>query len=139
MEIVERDPKEKADRKLLNLGHTFGHGVEAAGNFAKYTHGEAVAVGLAFAFRLARRMGRVGDAAVETVEAALHGAKLPTRVPPPTARRAAQLMGYDKKRTAGGLMWVLPRGSGASWDVEWDVPADPRAVEETVKEIGVRR
>jgi 3-dehydroquinate synthase len=139
MEIVEKDPKEKADRKLLNLGHTFGHGVEAAGNFAKYTHGEAVAVGLAFAFRLARRMGRVGDAAVETIEAALHGAKLPTRVPPPTARRAAQLMGYDKKRTAGGLMWVLPRGSGASWDVEWDVPADPRAVEETVKEIGVRR
>jgi 3-dehydroquinate synthetase len=136
MEIVEKDPKEKADRKLLNLGHTFGHGVEAAGRFSKYTHGEAVAVGLAFAFRLARAMGRVDDAAVDAVEAALAGAKLPARVPPAVARRAAQLMAYDKKRTASGLTWVLPRGEGLRWEVEWDVAADPRAIEETVRIIG---
>jgi 3-dehydroquinate synthase len=139
MEIVEQDPKERAERKLLNLGHTFGHGVEAAGSFSKYTHGEAVAVGLAFAFRLARRMGRVDDAAVRAVEEALAGARLPTRVPPAVARRAAQLMGYDKKRTASGLMWVLPRRRGASWEVEWDVAADPHALELTVKEIGAAR
>ena len=58
VDVVREDPNEKGARKLLNLGHTFGHGVEAAGAFRRYSHGEAVAVGLAFAFRLARRMGR---------------------------------------------------------------------------------
>jgi 3-dehydroquinate synthase len=139
MEIVEKDPKEKADRKLLNLGHTFGHGVEAAGRFSRYTHGEAVAVGLAFAFRLARSMGRVDDSAVALIEAALEGARLPTRVSPALAKRAAELMGYDKKRTAGGLMWVLPRGRGDRWIVEWDVAADAGAVAAAVKEIGEAR
>jgi 3-dehydroquinate synthase len=137
VEVVERDPSEKGERKLLNLGHTFGHGVEAAGGFARYTHGEAVAVGLAFAFRLARAMGRVDAAAPQAIEAVLATAGLPTSVPRDVARRAARLMGYDKKRTADGLRWVLPRGWGdASWVVEWDVAADPGAVERTVKEIG---
>jgi 3-dehydroquinate synthetase len=139
LEVVERDPTEQGERKLLNLGHTFGHGVEAAGEFSKFTHGEAVAVGLSFAFRLARRMGRVDDAAVEAVDGLLAAARLPSAVPTATARRAAQLMGYDKKRSRGGrLLWVLPRGAGRGWEVDWDVQADPRAVEETVKEVGAR-
>jgi 3-dehydroquinate synthetase len=136
LEVVERDPAEKGARKLLNLGHTFGHGVEAAGRFERYTHGEAVAVGLAFAFRLAANLGRIGPLAVAELETALAAAGLPVRVAPNVARRAASLMGYDKKRTAAGLQWVLPRAKGASWEVEWDVPADARAVEETVRDIG---
>jgi 3-dehydroquinate synthase len=135
VEVVERDPKERGERKLLNLGHTFGHGVEAAGGFSKFTHGEAVAIGLAFAFRLARRMGRVDAAAVDAVEGLLDAAGLPTRVDAPLARRAVRLMGHDKKRTRGGLMWVLPRGAGLDWTVEWDVEAAPRAVEEAVEEL----
>jgi 3-dehydroquinate synthetase len=135
--VVAEDPREKAARKLLNLGHTFGHGVEAAGGFSRYTHGEAVAVGLAYAFRLARRLGRVGDAAVAEVEAALEGAGLPTRVPAPIAGQAVRLMAHDKKRAASGLLWVLPReagaegqgrGAGARWTVEWDVTADAESV-----------
>ncbi|HYQ81172.1 MAG TPA: 3-dehydroquinate synthase family protein [Anaeromyxobacteraceae bacterium] len=139
LEIVERDPREAGERKLLNLGHTFGHGVEAAGGFRRWTHGEAVAVGMAFAFRLAARMGRLGPEAVEAAEAALAGAGLPVRVPAAVARRAAVLMGHDKKRTARGLMWVLPRRAGSSWTVEWDVPAEPAAVAATVREIGGTR
>lgn len=135
IEIVEADPKERGQRKLLNLGHTFGHGVEAAGGFERYAHGESVAVGLAFAFRLARALGRIDAAAVAEIEDLLKAAGLPTRVPAQVARRAARLMGYDKKRTAAGLQWVLPRGAGARWDVEWDVPADPRAVAQAVEEI----
>ena len=138
MEIVERDPTEQGERKLLNLGHTFGHGVEAAGRFDRFTHGESVAVGMAFAFRLARGMGRIDPVAVAIVEEVLAAAGLPTRVTPQVARRAAQLMAHDKKRTSVGLMWVLPRGKGTSWKVEWDVAGDPRAVEETVREIGRR-
>ena len=137
VEIVERDPTERGERKLLNLGHTFGHGVEAAGAFAKYTHGESVAVGLAFAFRLSRALGRLDGAAVDALEDVLAAAGLPTRVPPQVARRAARLMGYDKKRTSSGLKWVLPRAvAGGSWAVEWDVDAEARAVQEAVKEIG---
>ncbi len=138
IEVVEADPKERAERKLLNLGHTFGHGVEAAGGFSRYKHGEAVAVGMAFAFRLARRLGRVDDAAVEVVERALAGAGLPVRVPASVARRAQALMAHDKKRAARGLLWVLPRGGGASWRVEWDVEVDADAVKDAVREIGGR-
>lgn len=136
LEVVARDPREQGERKLLNLGHTFGHGVEAAGGFSRYTHGEAVAVGLAFAFRLARAMGRVGDPAVAQVEEVLDRAGLPRRVPPTVARRAARLMGYDKKRTEAGLRWVLPRARGTAWEVEWDVAAPEEAVATAVAEIG---
>jgi 3-dehydroquinate synthetase len=135
VEIVEEDPTEQGARKLLNLGHTFGHGVEAAGGFARFTHGESVAIGLAFAFRLAARLGRLGPLAVAEAEDAIRGAGLPVRLPAAAARRAAALMVFDKKRTAGGLRWVLPRARGAAWDVEWDVAADGRAVEATVRDV----
>ena len=136
VDVVEADPTERGPRKLLNLGHTFGHGVEAAGRFSLYTHGEAVAVGLAFAFRLARKLGRVGDDPVRAVEAALERASLPIRVPGAIARRAAKLMAFDKKRTEAGLRWVLPRAEeGGRWAVEWDVAAGAAEVEATLAEI----
>jgi 3-dehydroquinate synthetase len=136
VDVVEADPTERGPRKLLNLGHTFGHGVEAAGRFSLYTHGEAVAVGLAFAFRLARRLGRVGDDPVRAVEDALERASLPIRVPSAIAKRAAKLMAFDKKRTDAGLRWVLPRAEEEGWTVEWDVAADPGEVRATIDEIG---
>jgi 3-dehydroquinate synthetase len=136
LEVVERDPRERGERKLLNLGHTFGHGVEAAGGFRRWKHGEAVAVGMAYAFRLARLLGRVGDEEVSRVEAAIAGAGLPVRVPAATARRAVALMAHDKKRSAAGLLWVLPIRRGRDWAVEWDVVADPAAVREAAREIG---
>jgi 3-dehydroquinate synthetase len=136
VEVVRQDPTEKGARKLLNLGHTFGHGVEAAGGFDRFTHGEAVAVGLAFAFRLAVALGRLGPLAVAELEDAIRGAGLPVRVPPAVARRAAFLMGYDKKRTAAGLRWVLPRALGATWTVDFDVAATPEAVSAAAAEIG---
>ena len=136
LEVVERDPRERAERKLLNLGHTFGHGVEAAGGFRRWTHGEAVAIGMAFAFRLARRIGRVGDEEVARAEAAIAGAGLPVLVPPAAARKALLLMTHDKKRSAAGLLWVLPIRRPPDWAVEWDVVADPVAVREAAREIG---
>jgi 3-dehydroquinate synthase len=137
--VVEADPTERGVRALLNLGHTFGHGVEAAGRFSRYTHGEAVAVGLAFAFRLAAQLERVGPLAVAEAEAAIAGAGLPVRVPAAVARRAVALMAHDKKRTAQGLRWVLPRQAGGSaWTVEWDVAAGAEAVQAAAAEISGR-
>ncbi len=135
VEVVRQDPDERGVRKLLNLGHTFGHGVEAAGGFERFTHGEAVAVGLAFAFRLAARLGRIGPLAVAEVEGAIRDAGLPVSCSAKEARRAAFLMSYDKKRTAAGLRWVLPRARGAAWTVDFDVAAPPKAVAATVAEI----
>ena len=136
LRLVEADPTERGARALLNLGHTFGHGVEAAGRFRRYTHGESVALGLVFAFRLAALLGRVGPLAVAEAEAAVAGAGLPVRLPLAQARRAAALMVHDKKRTASGLRWVLPRQvDGARWTVEWGVEAGPLAVAAAVAEI----
>ena len=137
LEVVEADPTEQGRRALLNLGHTFGHGVEAAGRFERYTHGESVALGLVFAFRLAARLGRVGPLAVAEAEAAVAGAGLPVRLPLAMARRAAALMVHDKKRTASGLRWVLPRQvDGARWTVEVGVEAGAEAVAAAVAELG---
>lgn len=136
--LVARDPLEHGPRKLLNLGHTFGHGVEAAGNFERFTHGEAVAIGIAFAFRLAEKVGRIGPLAVAEMEDALVGAGLPVRLSLAEARRATVLMASDKKRAASGLRWVLPREKGSTWTVEWDVVADPAAVGEAVYEVALR-
>ena len=136
LEVVARDPVERGERKLLNLGHTFGHGVEAAGRFSRWTHGEAVALGLCFAFRLAARLGRIGPLAVAELEEAVAAAGLPTRLPRGAARRAARLMATDKKRTAAGLRWVLPRAEGSTWKVDWDVAAGEDAVADAVREIG---
>ncbi len=136
LEVVERDPRERGERKLLNLGHTYGHGVEAAGGFRRWTHGESVAVGMAYAFRLARLLGRVGDEEVERVEEILTGAGLPVRVAPSAARKAISMMAHDKKRSATGLLWVLPIRRDRDWAVEWDVVADPSAVRKAALEIG---
>jgi 3-dehydroquinate synthase len=135
VDVVAEDPTERGPRKLLNLGHTFGHGVEAAGQFSRYTHGEAVAVGMAFAFRLARRLGRIGEGAVEQVEGALERAGLPIRIPRRLAAEAVRLMAFDKKRTSSGLRWVLPRAHRKAWVVEWDVEAEAEAVQDTVQEV----
>jgi 3-dehydroquinate synthetase len=140
LRVVELDPKEQGARKLLNLGHTFGHGVEAAGRFSRYTHGEAVGIGLVFAFRLAEALGRIGPLAAAEAEAAVKATGLPTRVPVALAKRAVALMAHDKKRTAAGLRWVLPRQvDGARWTVEWDVEATPEAVAAAVAAVGAKR
>lgn len=139
LRVVEADPTEQGARALLNLGHTFGHGVEAAGQFEVYSHGEAVALGLVFAFRLAALLGRIGPLAVAEAEAAVAAAGLPTRLPLRQARRAAALMVHDKKRTASGLKWVLPRQvDGARWTVDVGIDAEPLAVEAVVAEMGAR-
>jgi hypothetical protein len=72
-------------------------------------------------------------------EAALAAARLPTRVPPGLARRAAALMGFDKKRDGRGLRWVLPRAAEGGWQVDWDLAAGEDAVAAVVREIGGAR
>ncbi len=109
--FVGADEREGGRRALLNYGHTLAHAVETAGAY-DLRHGEAVAVGLGFAARLARRLGRIDDERVADHERVVAGYDLPLRLPPglPPAQ-LVDLMARDKKAT-DGLTFVLdgPRG-----------------------------
>lgn len=97
----------KAGRALLNYGHTLGHALESVGHY-DLRHGEAVAVGLVFAARLARRMGRVGDGRVAEHERVVAAYDLPSRLPPGVDHaELVAAMSRDKKVTGEGLTFVL--------------------------------
>jgi 3-dehydroquinate synthase len=129
-EIVARDETETGDRMLLNLGHTFGHALEAwAGYSQRLLHGEAVAIGICLAFRFCREQGLIDESAVRRVEAHFAAVGLPTRIadipggPPPDADTLVRIMGQDKKVRDGRLTLVLVRGIGQAF-VSRDVASD---------------
>jgi 3-dehydroquinate synthase len=128
-DIVARDETETGERMLLNLGHTFGHALEAwAGYSDRLLHGEAVAVGICLAFELSRELGLVDEASVARVTRHFADAGLPTRIadvpgePGPDAAALTAIMGQDKKVRDGKLTFILVRGIGAAF-VSRDVTA----------------
>ncbi|MES1211744.1 MAG: 3-dehydroquinate synthase family protein, partial [Acidobacteriota bacterium] len=110
LRVVERDPTEQGDRRLLNFGHTLGHAVETAGAYAGLRHGEAVAYGILFAGRLAVRQG-LDPALPERLRALLARLGLPP-LPRVEAEELISHMARDKKARESGLVWVLPAGLG---------------------------
>ena len=131
--IVARDERETGERALLNLGHTFGHALEAAAGFSgRLLHGEAVALGMALAFDFSaqRKLISADDAA--RVRAHLAAVGLPTRIKDvpgdmPRRERLMELIGQDKKVKRGQLTFILVRGIGKAF-VENNVdPAEVRA------------
>jgi len=115
--VVGEDEREAGRRALLNLGHTFGHAIEAELDFdgEALTHGEAVALGCALAFRFSVAQGLCAAEAVGTVEAVLTAAGLPTRLDQVGAFSADRLlkrMAGDKKTEGGRLTLILARGIG---------------------------
>lgn len=126
--VVAEDERETGRRALLNLGHSFGHAIEAGISYGSWLHGEAVAAGLFMATELAARLGMVDRELVGRVEALLEAAGLPTRPPPIGGARLRSMMSMDKKISSGQLRLVLPEGLGRS-RVCADVPdADLDAV-----------
>jgi 3-dehydroquinate synthase len=130
--IVARDERETGDRALLNLGHTFGHALEAACGFSdRLLHGEAIAAGMALAFEFsARRQGLVPKADAARVVRHLAETGLPTRFkdipgPLPSVDQLMERIAQDKKVKRGMLTFILVRGIGAAF-VEAGV--DPREV-----------
>jgi 3-dehydroquinate synthase len=110
--VVEEDPFEKGRRALLNLGHTFGHGVEAWSHFS-IKHGQGVALGMLCAVRLSLSLGLCDEAQAETVEQLLAASGLPVQLPGVDANQIWQLMQSDKKKRAGKLRFILFRVPGA--------------------------
>ncbi|MCB4770758.1 3-dehydroquinate synthase [Ancylobacter sp. Lp-2] len=131
--VVARDEFETGDRALLNLGHTFGHALEAGAGFSqRLLHGEAVAVGMAQAFRFSALQGLCAPEDVRRVEAHLHAVGLPTRIRDipgelPDTDGLMTLIGQDKKVSRGALTFILARGIGKSFIARDVEPAAVRA------------
>jgi 3-dehydroquinate synthase len=120
-QIVARDERETGDRALLNLGHTFGHALEAAAGFSdRLYHGEAISIGMVLAFAFSARRGLCSPADAERVVRHLAAVGLPTRISDipgerPDADRLIELIGQDKKVKRGRLTFILARGIGESF------------------------
>jgi 3-dehydroquinate synthase len=120
--IVARDERETGDRALLNLGHTFGHALEAACGFSeRLLHGEAVSTGMALAFEFsARRQGLVPMAEAQRAIKHLTETGLPTRIKDIAGSQLSvdqlmDLIAQDKKVKRGMLTFILVRGIGQAF------------------------
>ena len=128
-DVVARDEFEQGDRALLNLGHTFGHALEAATGYdgARLVHGEGVAIGMALAHRFSTRMNLASADDAVRVEAHLEAVGLPWRMADiagglPDAETLLSFIAQDKKVSRGSLTFILTRGVGKSF-IARDVPA----------------
>ncbi|HET7478092.1 MAG TPA: 3-dehydroquinate synthase [Rubrobacteraceae bacterium] len=132
-DVVAEDEHETGRRAILNYGHTIGHGLEAAADYA-LPHGEAIAAGMVFAARLSR--DRYGTDLVALHEDLLHRAGLPTRPPAFDTEKVLRAMGSDKKRrSADGAAehrFVLLEDAGRP---VWGVPVHEAEVRRV---MGVR-
>jgi 3-dehydroquinate synthase len=123
--VVQRDEREAGERALLNLGHTFGHAIEAVTGFKSWLHGEAVGCGLVLAADLSRRVGLLPREDVSLIESAVKDAGLPARIPGLPLEQTLQSMRGDKKSEAGEIRFVLLECIG-------------RAIQRTVPEAALR-
>ncbi len=131
--MVAADERETGARELLNLGHTFGHAIEAETGYGEYLHGEAVAIGMVMAFELSARLDLCAAEDVARVRRHLAAVGLPTgldgtggRVWDP--RRLFEHMTRDKKVQAGRVVFVLVRGIGEAFVSDAVDPADVEAL-----------
>ena len=111
-EVVANDETEQGERALLNLGHTFGHAIEAGVGYGEWLHGEAVAAGTVLAARLSARLGWLEARDVSRVEAVFGMYGLPTVPPSLGPDRFIELMSRDKKTIGGTLRLILLRNVG---------------------------
>jgi 3-dehydroquinate synthase len=111
-EIVGRDELDLGERQLLNLGHTFGHALEAAGGFDRLRHGEAVAIGLMAACRLSILLGLADVSFGDRVAALLDRHRLPTHCAWASWEDIAPWMSLDKKAGERGGTYILTGGIG---------------------------
>lgn len=111
-EVVVADEFEAGERALLNIGHTFGHAIEAGMGYGQWLHGEAVSAGTMMAAELSRILGWIDMADVHRIEAVFKRAGLPVFGPPMNPERYLELMQHDKKVLDGKLRLVLLGGVG---------------------------
>jgi 3-dehydroquinate synthase len=112
-DVVEADEREVTGRRaVLNYGHTFCHALETVTGYGRYLHGEAVAIGMTCAARLAQRLGRVDDAFAGRQRKLLLSLHLPVDFPTVDEDQLLDAMARDKKAEHGRLRFVLPTAMG---------------------------
>ena len=121
--IVGIDERESGPRAILNLGHTFGHAIEAATAYRGWLHGEAVGAGLVMASDLSQRLGWIDQSELRRVQALLQKAGLTRSAPQIGAKKALEFMGMDKKVRDDRIRLVLLKPLGAAV-LAADYPAD---------------
>jgi len=131
--VVSEDEREETGRRtILNYGHTIGHGLEAAAEYTDMLHGEAVAVGMAGAARIARRLGLLPPKVAERQDALIARFGLPLRASGVDPAKVLAATALDKKVKGGAIGWVLLEGIGRPV-IRHDVP--PELAEEVVHEL----
>jgi 3-dehydroquinate synthase len=131
--IVEQDEREETGlRMMLNYGHTVGHALEVLSGYRGWLHGEAVAIGMTAAGRLAVRLGLTDAGTAQRQESLLEGVGLPTRFTGVDPRAVTDALRHDKKARDGRVPFVLLRALGRG-EIFHDVPMD--AVLEVLREI----
>jgi 3-dehydroquinate synthase len=111
-EVVSRDEREEGLRMLLNFGHTLAHAVEALARYRGVLHGEAVAMGMAFAARRSESLGLAPSGTAERLVALLERAGLPTELPDHPRRAYLEALRVDKKRRDARIRFVALRRIG---------------------------
>ena len=107
-DTVERDPKEKGERALLNFGHTIGHAIEKLSDFELY-HGECVALGMVGAAYISFQLGGISKEALAEIEQTISSYELPVRIPAfsHSAEEILAVTKLDKKMEAGKIKFIL--------------------------------
>jgi len=131
--VVSEDEREETGRRtILNYGHTIGHGLEAAAEYVGMLHGEAVAVGMVGAARIAHRLGLLAPELAERQDALIARFGLPLRASGVDPAKVLAATALDKKVKGGAIRWVLLEGIGRPV-IRDDVP--PELAEEVVHEL----
>lgn len=110
-QVVAKDEKDMGLRNILNFGHTIGHAVESASNF-KIRHGQAVAMGMVAAGRIALQMGQFSLQELSRLKKLLHKAGLPVDIPALDIAYIIKTMEHDKKIVDGKTRFILPHSIG---------------------------
>ncbi len=115
LSLVQQDPEDHGVRQLLNLGHTFGHAIERCSN--QYRHGEAVAIGIVMAARMACEKGIMNPWDAARIRENFLAIGLPVESPVPVAELREAIL-QDKKRQGGSVRYVLPEtiGKARLWE-----------------------
>ncbi|MGQ9572332.1 MAG: 3-dehydroquinate synthase [Dehalococcoidia bacterium] len=131
--VVSEDEREETGRRtILNYGHTIGHGLEAAAEYGGMLHGEAIAVGMAGAARIAARLGLLPSEVAQRHNALIARFGLPLRASGVDPAKVLAAMALDKKVRGGAIRWVLLKDIGQPV-IRHDVPAE--LAEEVICEL----
>jgi 3-dehydroquinate synthase len=133
--IVEQDEKEHGIRMILNFGHTIGHAIETVTKYSAYNHGEAIAIGMVAASKIAQHVGMLDPVSVNRIKELLTKVKLPTEVDGLQSDKIISSLKVDKKIRESKIKFVLPKKIGKV-EVCDDVPIS--VVRKALKEIGCR-